>query len=237
MDFSCIHCWCWCCCCCATLPPFVGCVWIFSLFSVSRTRSLVSFQQTRNELEFPFFAFSWTNDGPITCAVHTRSNSILRFIRERNKTTKYAIQWDFFAFLLATEKKKMNQKKNFFFSTDSAHTCLCNDVSNSNTMEIYFFLRGVRAFVWIFPPTGTHRHTPAQRRRRHNRTVLLLRNPIRLMGDSTYASQWFRMEFEVTAIREVPPTSCQTRSSCTQIACHFIYCVFVRSRNKEIRIL
>lgn len=151
------------------LPPF----WLRTIFSLFSQLSA-----NANRTRIPFFAFSF-----VSLVVHARSNSNLRYERKNKKKNINVIRWDFFAFLLATEKKKMNEKISFFF-TDSAHTCLCNDVSNSNTMESYFFSSW---FVWEFST-----NTSATPRRQLNCTLLLLllRKPIRLTRDSVYASQW-----------------------------------------------
>lgn len=142
------------------LPP----LWLRMIFFPFLSRQ---FPANANRTRIPFFCI-FVNDVSIACTART-----FQFGFVIRKKQKQLIQWDFFAFLLATEKKKMNKKTSFFF-TVPAHTCLCNDVSNSNTMEIYFFLLSLCV---LFEPT-------LAQRRRLNRT-LLLRNPIRLTRDSS----------------------------------------------------
>lgn len=147
MDFSC---------CCHRF----GCVWIFFLpffLSVPSKR-----KSNSNSLFLNFRSY------------HLHCTCTFQFDFCDTKKQKNKIQWDFSRSYWRVRRRRCTEKKNFFFSTDSAHTCLCNDVSNSNTMEIYFFLLGVRGLS----TTSS---------RRPNRT-LLLRNPITLTTDNSYAS-------------------------------------------------
>lgn len=187
------------------LPPF----WLRTIFSLFSQLSA-----NANRTRIPFFAFSF-----VSLVVHARSNSNLRYEMKKQKKNKNVIQWDFFAFLLATEKKKMNEKTSFFF-TDSAHTCLCNDVSNSNTMERYFFffLVCVRIFHQHISDTTTSTQL-------HSSSSSSKTNKID-------ERQLIRIAVVLNGIRsgeqrQAQPTSCQTRPNRTQTACHFIYSVFI----------
>lgn len=107
----------------------------------------------------------------LSLAVHARSNLILWWQKIKNNHFNRIFSRSYW------RQRRRRWTKNFFFFTDSAHTCLCNDVSHSNTMEIWFFFLSLCAIIFY---QHTHTSTP---RRRLNRTRLF-RNPIRLSTET-----------------------------------------------------